>query len=478
VAANGARAVLNDRTSPDFAGFLTSPPTGLERAGVRESADVLPEADGGIHGAFYRDRLPFTLAGIIDTQQDNANTAAQDRLLRATNALRSDALLKWTPSTIAEGVQVAFREQQPTRITDRRPKSFLVAGVAEDPLIYSQRLKSMVIDPSVASAGGFTSPMLSPLGSGATIFGQAFALNDGSADTWPVITLRGPCVNPSMLSATLGYGIAFTFTLGATDELVVETNPRRRSVSLGTRALAAPFNLLYDPNFLNDTPGSAPTVLSSSGAVVWQATTTGALIVQAAGAGGVTASENYARMITPGSVVGEGASATTPETVNIGASYRASMYLKGAVGGEIVELVIGTGAGQAVTTPVTLTTTWQRVEVALTATSAATTIAVAARTVTAVAQTFYVARAMITTGLVSVAYVDGGLLGMGWLGAAGQSASGVYAHTGLYTRRFSALDFVNSRWWPLVPGTSDLRLGFASFTAGAHALLEWRDAWG
>lgn len=250
VAPSGARAVINDPSSPDFAGFLTSAPTGLERAGVRENAENLPEADGGIHGAFYRERMPFTLSGVVDTREDGANVGAQDRLLRATNALRADAMLRWVPSTIDEGVQVAFREQQPTRITGRRPKTFLVAGVAEDPFVYSQTLRSAIVDPAAPGTGGLVSPITSPLTSGASIVGQAFLLNDGSADAWPILTIRGPCVNASILNATLGLGLAFTFTLGAGQELYVETNPRRRAVSVGPTG--GPYTPRYSAlDFLN-----------------------------------------------------------------------------------------------------------------------------------------------------------------------------------------------------------------------------------
>lgn len=63
---DGTRAVFNDRTDTAFVGFLTAPPSGLDAAEVRESSDLLVEADGGIHGAFYLGRRPFALEGIID----------------------------------------------------------------------------------------------------------------------------------------------------------------------------------------------------------------------------------------------------------------------------------------------------------------------------------------------------------------------------------------------------------------------------
>src|SRR5213080_746959 len=171
---DGTRAVLNDTTDADFVGFLNPDSgggvTGLERAGVRENADVLPEADGGVHGPFRYDRLAFTLQGLIPPDSPaGADTwlGRQAKLLKATNAMRADATLAWTPSE-APPVRVLFRQQQPTRITGRRPKTFLVAGVSEDPNAYSQGLNSAILNPSAGSIGGFASLLTSPLTSSAS----------------------------------------------------------------------------------------------------------------------------------------------------------------------------------------------------------------------------------------------------------------------------------------------------------------------
>ena len=63
---DGTRAVFNDRDDPDFVGFLTAPPAGLDSPEVRESSDLVVEGDGGVHGLFYFGRRPFQFDGIID----------------------------------------------------------------------------------------------------------------------------------------------------------------------------------------------------------------------------------------------------------------------------------------------------------------------------------------------------------------------------------------------------------------------------
>lgn len=43
--------------------------------------------------------------------------------------------------------------------------------------------------------------------------------------------------------------------------------------------------------------------------------------------------------------------------------------------------------------------------------------------------------------------------------------------------RYSAVDFVNTDWWGLLPGTNELRLRYFSSSTGAGLRVDWRDAW-
>jgi hypothetical protein len=231
----GDRAVLNDPADPDFVGYLVGDDaiTGLERAPVRESAEELPEADGGVHGAFRYGRWPFTLSGLVDTYTDPALSAVrQGKLLAATDAMLADATLAWTPST-APPVFVRFRQQQATRITRRRPKAFLVAGVSEDPTIHSQELATVTVEAgATAGDSGLTSPLTSPLSSGQGATGQALVENLGNRPAWPVLTLEGPMSNPSILNLTTGDELVLEYVLLTGETLVIDTNPRRRTIRL------------------------------------------------------------------------------------------------------------------------------------------------------------------------------------------------------------------------------------------------------
>lgn len=236
---DGTRAVLNDVTDADFVGFVDPDNggiAGLERAGVRENSDVLPEADGGVHGTFLYDRLGFSINLIIPPDVGAESwLSRQARLKRATDAMRADAILAWDPSE-APAVQVAFRQQQPTRISGRRPKTGLVVGICEDPVVVSQAEHTQAVAAAGVLVGGLASPMSSPLVSGAPPAGAMVVVNAGAADTWPVIRLDGPMTNPVVTFVESGGVIALTYELVAGEYLVVDTNPRRRSIKLNGSA--------------------------------------------------------------------------------------------------------------------------------------------------------------------------------------------------------------------------------------------------
>lgn len=232
---DGTRAVLNDSTDADFVGFVDAEGggvAGLERAGVRESADTLPEADGGVHGRFLYDRLGFSINVLIPPDTGAASWLQRQAMLkRATDAMAADAVLAWTPSE-APPVQVSFRQQQPTRITDRRPKKGLVVGVCADPAVVSQAENIAVLAAAGVLAGGMASPLSSPLASGAPPAGAVAVVNAGQSPAWPTLRLDGPMTNPVVTFVEAGGVIALTYTLVAGEYLLIETNPRRRTIKL------------------------------------------------------------------------------------------------------------------------------------------------------------------------------------------------------------------------------------------------------
>lgn len=164
----GIRAVFNDQSDPDFVGMLTEV-TGLDSPEVRESAEDSVQQDGGIHGNFYYGRRPITLTGIIlNPVSAAARNVRLDKLAQASDAMRSDALLTWTPSG-GVPVQVSVRRQQPLRVSGGWQKSFQLGLVAADARIYSQTLHSTVLlTPNSGPAAGLTIGSFTNLGNTTT----------------------------------------------------------------------------------------------------------------------------------------------------------------------------------------------------------------------------------------------------------------------------------------------------------------------
>jgi virginiamycin B lyase len=132
---SGDVAVFNDSTSGNFVGMLSPESSGLDSPEVRESAQDATEADGGVHGDFYYGRRPVVLQGtILATSATDRNTKVE-RLLRASDAMRGDATLKWKPVGATEEVELKLRRQQPVRITKGFVKDFFVPLVAADAYI-------------------------------------------------------------------------------------------------------------------------------------------------------------------------------------------------------------------------------------------------------------------------------------------------------------------------------------------------------
>lgn len=223
---DGTVVTFNDDSDPNNVGMLTEI-TGFDSPDVRENADDLVQMDGGIHGDFFYGRRPITMTGKITSF--GGNTAQRNllmtRLMQATNAMRNDAFLQWTPDGSVSQQFIGLRRQQPLRITEGWIKQFQISMVAADPRIYSTVLHQQSVTSDTAGAsGGFSLPLSFNISFGpAVVTGQTFVENQGNAETFPVYTITGPGTNPSVYNATTGKALSFIYSLGAGESLIVDT---------------------------------------------------------------------------------------------------------------------------------------------------------------------------------------------------------------------------------------------------------------
>lgn len=220
----GDRAVFNDPDDADYVGMLTNI-SGLDSADIRESTEDLTETDGAAQGPNYYSARSVVLEGVTFGHSTASQRAARlDKLVRASNALRGDCTLNWTPSG---GVPVFLtaRRSQPLRISGGWNKTFQVSIKAADPRIYSQELHE----------------------STDTLGQQVIAVNAGTGETFPTYTVLGPYAsNVGINNRTTGTAVLTSSTLDSTHGMLFDT--KKRTLYYGARRTAR-HNYFSAPGF-------------------------------------------------------------------------------------------------------------------------------------------------------------------------------------------------------------------------------------
>lgn len=216
---DGAQAVFNDTTSPFYAGVLVPEEcSGLDSAETRESAAERTEQDGAIQGSNWYGKRPVILAGELRGGGTVLRNEAAARVMRASNAMRRDATLVWTPDG-GEQVFVKGRRAQPTRITGNWNKKFQIAVMAADPRIYSTTLTTGTVTAAAASEAGRSYNRVFNYTYGATTPNATlFVTNNGWGESPPIVRIWGPGINPSLINNTTGQAMNLTYTLTSAEE--------------------------------------------------------------------------------------------------------------------------------------------------------------------------------------------------------------------------------------------------------------------
>jgi len=97
---------------------------------------------------------------------------------------------------------------------------------ASDPRLYSTPTQSASVTPP-GTGSGFSFPLVFPLSfGGGSVAGVLSLNNEGNIDTKPILTVEGPCTNPSitLASAENSPNLTFELTMAAGDRLVLNTD--------------------------------------------------------------------------------------------------------------------------------------------------------------------------------------------------------------------------------------------------------------
>jgi hypothetical protein len=97
---------------------------------------------------------------------------------------------------------------------------------ATDPRLYSTPTQSASVTPP-GTRTGFSLPLSFPMSfGGGSVAGVLNINNQGNIDTKPILTVEGPCTNPSITLASAGSSpnLTFLLTMAAGDRLVLDTD--------------------------------------------------------------------------------------------------------------------------------------------------------------------------------------------------------------------------------------------------------------
>lgn len=137
---------------------------------------------------------------------------------------------------------------RPTRVLYGRPRRFdydntqLILGWvpftasfrAFDPRFYDEAPTSLTLGLDISGTVGLTAPLVAPLTTAATHPSSrpGYLTVPGTAPTWPLVRIDGPCANPRVTNVRTGQSLGFAITLTAGQHLEVDTAPWNRTVLL------------------------------------------------------------------------------------------------------------------------------------------------------------------------------------------------------------------------------------------------------
>lgn len=196
-------------------------------APVRRDSTPREYDDGDWDQPQYLSGRLVTLEGVAAAPDQTAQNTAKDRLLAVCTG-RDLTALTVTEKHLARTAQVRLAAD--TKITDVGPLGFRwsLALYAPDPRRYAtaETVGSVALVTD-ATIGGRTYPRHYPLtytGTGAT--GTYLAVNAGTYQTLPVLTIYGAITNPSVEHVPSGRTLTVNLALGATDYVVLDRSTK------------------------------------------------------------------------------------------------------------------------------------------------------------------------------------------------------------------------------------------------------------
>jgi len=236
-ALDGLRASLGSvdlgAVDPDGTAWVLQTLDGWDSPEVRSEYTDREADHGSWASPVYLGSRPITLAGVIVAASQALLEAAMERL-RAAAALTDTVLTVW--ETVAKQATVRRSGKPLMQYVTDTTATYSVMVTAQDPRRYSTTL-STGTTALPSTTGGLALPAAFPLTfSAATVAGLINAVNAGTVDTRPVLTITGPVVAP-VIAALYPDGtvrqLLYSLDLVAGDVLTIDTDARTVLLSGG-----------------------------------------------------------------------------------------------------------------------------------------------------------------------------------------------------------------------------------------------------
>jgi hypothetical protein len=186
---------------------------------------------------FYSGR-PLGLEGVVVGATPAAAWAQLDTL-KGWLSLGTAHTLIFTRTGFAVAEQCAITVEEFLCEVDipQRVIPWQVTLVAADPRFYSAALKSGNYDPTLSSTGGGAAlPVVFPIVFSTSTVTELILTNNGNFKSPPILTIKGPIVNPIIDNDTTGESITLAATLGSSDVVVIDVNARTVKLNGASRA--------------------------------------------------------------------------------------------------------------------------------------------------------------------------------------------------------------------------------------------------
>ncbi|MFD3336059.1 hypothetical protein ACFWV1_25945 [Streptomyces sp. NPDC058700] len=227
--------------------------TGVARPPVRDNDADQPSLDGAWPGPDYYAARPVQIDAAISTPGDRA--AALD-MLATLQQPAHNAAVRLTAGT-TQALRIAWPGRPVKRLNgrvrridaqvDKAIHGYIpldIEFLATDPLWYADTESTVEIPLGWLTGGGFAAPITAPIYvQDGTVAADrpGWATNSGTADTWPVIRITGPCAQATITHVPTGRTLQLpTLSLTAGQWIDIDTRPGYRTVTRETGGNALP----------------------------------------------------------------------------------------------------------------------------------------------------------------------------------------------------------------------------------------------